>query len=158
MLLVPRRLCAGYCNLCETLRTMLPRTQCIRVRRRRYDLCWQAPGSAASVTALPLRQRYRRECWGNYCARQFRLRQGPRSHFSRESGKEAELVPHAKGAIATRISELGDGFQEILVRVNWSVVNANLVVEMWASAASAVPEVADDLTPPHALTGGDSET
>src|SRR4051812_19519666 len=52
---------------------------------------------------------------------------------------------------------MGEGESQILVRVDWSVVDANFIMEVRAGAASAQTNVADGIATMHVLPGCDRE-
>src|SRR5438105_12048484 len=52
---------------------------------------------------------------------------------------------------------MSEGEPQIFMRIDWSVVDANFVMEVWTSAATAQTNVADGIAAMHVLSGSDCE-
>src|SRR5690349_13592157 len=55
------------------------------------------------------------------------------------------------------LSSLGNGRSKILVRIDRGVVDANLVMKMWARGTSAGTDIPDELSATDGLSGGHCE-
>src|SRR6266446_10763549 len=52
---------------------------------------------------------------------------------------------------------MGEGESQIFMRINWSVVDTNFVMEVWTGAATAQADVADSIAAMDVLSGGHCE-
>src|SRR6266480_3351668 len=52
---------------------------------------------------------------------------------------------------------MGEGKTQILVGIDWSVVDTNFVMEMWTGTATAQTDVADRIAAMHMLSGSHCE-
>src|SRR5271169_4207246 len=50
-------------------------------------------------------------------------------------------------------ADMGHGEAQEFVRIDWSVIDADFVVQMWASAATAQPDISDSVAPANILPG-----